>query len=364
MDNRFAIFVDDAGQPYISHAFWNRKGQARENHKYIARVERGKGRWRYFYTQQEWDAFNKLKGGAQRAATNMTQKGKGILSLIGKRAEAITGAKEKRELDAAKDHLDRTMNLGRSDNLIPRTKDGAIDSKISRDQQTAARTRVEAKLKKFYKTPFGKIAKAKSDVEDFVDRTARKASDKIDEVKIKTKDAAEKAEREIDFARAPRYFEKTIKENAKNKGISEEEAKRELEEWTTDYYTRAGDLERRDRYLEAIRGVKTSDSSSTASKSKKTEYSEYSKDDSDFDDERYSDDNRVGDTDFFSFKRDDGRTVIVEEDMKWVLPKGVDPKDPKIKSALEGISDQKFASNKEFVEAVTAAVDDAAKKKK
>lgn len=362
--NDYIIQVDENGQPYIAHAFWNRKGQARESHKYIARVERGKGRWRYFYTQQEWDAFNKLKGGTQRAATNMTQKGKGILSSIGKRAEAITGAKEKRELDAAKDHLDRTMNLGRSDNLIPRTKDGAIDLEASGDQQTAARTRVKAKLKKYYKTPFGKIAKAKSDVEDFVDRTARKAFDKVDEVKTKAKDAAEKVERKIDFATAPRTFEKLIKTNAKNKGISEEEAKRELEEWTISQFAGTSDPERRDRYLEAIRGVKTSDSSSTDSKSKKTEYSEYSKDDSDFDDGHYSDDNRIGDTDFFSFKRDDGRTVIIEEDMKWVLPKGVDPKDPKIKSALESVSDQEFASNKEFVEAVTAAVDDAAKKKK
>lgn len=45
--------------------------------------------------------------------------------------------------------------------------------------------------------------------------------------------------------------------------------------------------------------------------------------DPDFSEENLSDKNRLGDTDFFGFSRPDGTTVLVEEDMKWELPKGV-----------------------------------------
>ena len=56
----------------------------------------------------------------------------------------------------------------------------------------------------------------------------------------------------------------------------------------------------------------------------KSNFSEYTKDDPDFDDKNYSKKNRLGDTEFYGFKRDDGTSVIVEEDMKWVLPKGTE----------------------------------------
>lgn len=51
-------------------------------------------------------------------------------------------------------------------------------------------------------------------------------------------------------------------------------------------------------------------------------YSEYTKGDPDFDDKNYADRNRLGNTDFYGFKRSDGIYVILEEDMKWELPAG------------------------------------------
>lgn len=59
-------------------------------------------------------------------------------------------------------------------------------------------------------------------------------------------------------------------------------------------------------------------------KSGDAKYSEYSKGDSDFDDANYSEKNRLGDTDFFGFQKPDGSWVILEEDMKWTLPAGMD----------------------------------------
>lgn len=51
-------------------------------------------------------------------------------------------------------------------------------------------------------------------------------------------------------------------------------------------------------------------------------YSEYTKGDPDFDRKNFSEKNRVGNSDFFFFTRPDGSVVVLEEDMKWELPKG------------------------------------------
>ena len=59
-------------------------------------------------------------------------------------------------------------------------------------------------------------------------------------------------------------------------------------------------------------------------KSGDAKYSEYTDGDSDFDDANYSEKNRLGDTDFFGFQKPDGSWVILEEDMKWTLPAGMD----------------------------------------
>lgn len=62
-------------------------------------------------------------------------------------------------------------------------------------------------------------------------------------------------------------------------------------------------------------------------KSGESKYSEYSKDDPDFDEKNYNDKNRLGDTDFYGFVKDDGTVVILEEDMKWECPPGTDLKE-------------------------------------
>ena len=52
-------------------------------------------------------------------------------------------------------------------------------------------------------------------------------------------------------------------------------------------------------------------------------YSEYSKDDKDFDEKNYSEANRLGDTDFYGWQKEDGSWVILEEDMKFTIPAGM-----------------------------------------
>jgi len=55
-----------------------------------------------------------------------------------------------------------------------------------------------------------------------------------------------------------------------------------------------------------------------------SKYSEYTDDDKDFDEKNYDEKNRLGDTDFYGFQKADGSWVILEEDMKWTLPAGMD----------------------------------------
>jgi len=112
---------------------------------------------------------------------------------------------------------------------------------------------------------------------------------------------------------------------------------------------------------------------SEKSSTKKTSYSEWSENDKDFDEKNYSKDNHVSDTDFYTFKRNDGKWVVLEEDMKWVLPDGVTGNDPGIKSALKQFSDHTSSAkaignenytNSQWIDAVTDAIDEAADKVK
>lgn len=56
-------------------------------------------------------------------------------------------------------------------------------------------------------------------------------------------------------------------------------------------------------------------------------HSEYSKDDKDFDESNYSEKNRLGDTDFYGWQKEDGSWVILEEDMKFTIPAGMSKAD-------------------------------------
>ena len=113
--------------------------------------------------------------------------------------------------------------------------------------------------------------------------------------------------------------------------------------------------------------------SASVPKGAKTETHEYSDNDPDFDDKNYSNENNVADTDFYTFKRPDGRIVILQEDMKWVLPAGVSANDPGIQKAMKQFSDRESSAQAigdpnytaaQYTEAFTEAITEAAEKAK
>ncbi len=74
----YFIGVDSAGQPYVSHAFWNRKKDQingdKKNHKYIEKITVGK-KTRYFYSREELEAYYRsLRDKAGQTAKNAVNK--------------------------------------------------------------------------------------------------------------------------------------------------------------------------------------------------------------------------------------------------------------------------------------------------
>lgn len=85
---------------------------------------------------------------------------------------------------------------------------------------------------------------------------------------------------------------------------------------------------------------------------------DYTKGDSDFDDSNLDEKNRIGNSEFFAFKNKDGRWVITEEDMKWVLPEGVevDAEMRKQLEAFKGFQDSNIKTGYDWDEAVTSII--------
>lgn len=80
----------------------------------------------------------------------------------------------------------------------------------------------------------------------------------------------------------------------------------------------------------------------------------YSENDSDFNDSNYDEKNRIGNSDFFGYKDKDGNWTILEEDMKWKLPKGVEL-DSNMRKQLEsfkGHSDPNIRTSSDWENAV------------
>lgn len=90
--NDYLISFDSSGQPFIAHA-WGR----RQNTKYIARISDGKGGFRYFYSQREWDAYrNRDIRKREKQADRETNYNKVSAK------QYLTGGKEKNSFNYAK----------------------------------------------------------------------------------------------------------------------------------------------------------------------------------------------------------------------------------------------------------------------
>ena len=66
----YIMSFDESGQPYISHAFFRRQNQngSKKDHKYYEKLKNGL-KTRYFYSKQEWDAYQRNRSAGTRSVS-------------------------------------------------------------------------------------------------------------------------------------------------------------------------------------------------------------------------------------------------------------------------------------------------------
>lgn len=332
----YIISVNENGEPYLEHALFGKGGQ-KKDHKYYARAQ-DKGRWRYFYSPEEFRIWQ--SGGSKKKVSNTDKMRSAFKQLkeTGRKAVDVTADK-----------------LG-------------VDER--RALQNANRFNRARRQKAYDETPLGKA-------ENAADRIAEQVSSKVDELgnKLKTKSERMREELRKKASQTANDAKEKVKEKVQEKvdDIKEtyEHNKRQFEKPEA---MEKAEAERQEKLANRPKAHEKPEATGTAKDGamkrrsmEKSTYSEYKDGDHDFDDDNYKEENRVGDSDFFIHKRKDGTNVILEEDMKWVLPKGVDAKSPAIQKAIKDFVDEAKSQRKlgnnytgdQWRDAVTKAIDEA-----
>lgn len=204
-DYNYIITVDENGSPTLSHALFggggNQKGSQRQNHKYYARAQ-DKGRWRYFYSPEEFRAWSsggikKVKkavdnavdksGVKQRKALSDANKQTGLLSGLKRRQaqnaynKTAMGRAEKAVRDAADDLGDRARGLATTAQGRARQAVDEARNDIGRSASEATKT-ARKKIKNLTDAvqehgnkALSELRKAAGDVRDKAEGAARDA---------------------------------------------------------------------------------------------------------------------------------------------------------------------------------------------
>ena len=331
----YIISVDENGEPYLEHALFG-KGSQKKDHKYYARAQ-DKGRWRYFYSPEEFRLWS--SGSPKKKSTSEKMK------------SAFKQLKEtgRKAVDTAADKL-------------------GVDERQA--LQNANRFNRARRQKAYNETPLGKA-------ENAADRIAEQVSSKVDELGNKLKAKSERMREELrkKTSQTAEDVQEKVKEKIREKAADIKETyennkrqfdkAKEMEKAEAERQEKLANRPTSHEKPEATSAAK--DGAMKRRSMEKSTYSEYKDGDHDFDDDNYKEENRVGDSDFFVHKRKDGTNVILEEDMKWVLPKGVDGKSPAIQKAIQDFSDRVVSERKlgnnytgdQWRDAVTKAIDEA-----
>lgn len=337
----YMISVNEYGEPYLEHALLG-KGSIKDGHKWFAR-ENVRGKWRYWYSPEEYRSW-------QQGRTHQARSEKKV-SNTDKMRSAFRELKEtgQKVAEKAADKLgfDERQALQNSNAFTRQRRQQAYDNTpLGKAENAANRFAEQAGAKA---SELG--GKLKTKTERMKEELRKRASDTVDDAKKKIK---EKVQEKVDDVKET--YEHNKRQFEKAEAMEKAEA------------------ERQEKLAHRPTGHKKPEATGEAKEGafkrrsmEKSTYGEYKEGDHDFDDANYKEENRVGDSDFFVHKRKDGTNVILEEDMKWVLPKGVDGKSPAIQKAIKDFSDRVESERKlgnnytgdQWRDAVTKAIDEA-----
>lgn len=430
----YVVTVDEHGEAIISHALFGLgKGGQKKDHKYYTRVQ-DKNRWRYFYSPEEFRAWQtggskkKVSTSDKMKSAFKQLKESNVVNDVATKVRDKVAPQHKERLDAAKKNLDEARtNFDSNERRVPQLKkdwfdakdkfdsyDTSLFKKYGRDYKSKMSTTEKNKYDEYRSdlsekaeagwdaavvqshsgtdknrpTLKDKLVTAQREYDDEADYTFKEfGKDVASNVKDKLKSKSDRMKEE--FRKKAKETAETVKDKAKSKidevkdtyqhnkeAIAKAEELDKKAEHSKVTITPGDKLKKPDspsgpathQKPEATGSAK--EGSLTRYTAEKSKYSEYTKGDSDFDDDNYQEENRVGDTDFFIHKRKDGTNVILEEDMKWVLPKGVDGKSPEIQKAIKDFASHAESARKlgenytgdQWTNEVTKAIDDAVRK--
>lgn len=333
----YILSVNENGEPYLAHALFGKGGQ-KKDHKYYARAQ-DKGRWRYFYSPEEFRIWQ--TGGTKKKKVSTSDKMRSAFKQIKETGQkAVNAAADKLGVDERQALQNaNSFNRARRQKAYDKTPLGKAENAAGRitEQVSAKADELGNKLK-------NKTERMK---EEFRKKASQAANDAKEKVK-------EKVQEKVD----------DIKETYEHNKRQFDKAK-EMEKAETEHQEKLANRPKAHEKPEATGTAK--DGAMKRRSMEKSTYGEYKDGDHDFDDDNYKEENRVGDSDFFVHKRKDGTNVILEKDMKWVLPKGVDGKSPAIQKAINEFTDEVKSQRKlgnnytgdQWRDAVTKAIDEA-----
>lgn len=147
-DYDYIITIDEDGSPSLQHALFgggNAKGSQRQNHKYYARAQ-DKGRWRYFYSPEEFRAWS--SGATRKVKQTVDNVKKSAGNAAGEVRKSLNARRELNEANKATGfgsglkqwNAQRKYNqtaMGRAENAVR----GAVNQATGRARQAYDETR-------------------------------------------------------------------------------------------------------------------------------------------------------------------------------------------------------------------------------
>ena len=206
-DYDYIITIDENGSPSLQHALFgggNAKGSQRQNHKYYARAQ-DKGRWRYFYSPEEFRAWS--SGATRKVKQTVDNAKKAAGNAAGEVRKSLNARRELNEANKATGfgsglkqwNAQRKYNqtaMGRAENAVRETADdlgdrarGLANRAGGRGRQAYDETRnvLGREASEATKT-------ARKKIKDLTDAVKEHGSKTLAELRSAARDASDRAE--------------------------------------------------------------------------------------------------------------------------------------------------------------------------